>query len=119
MFEKFQIPAYYVLPDPFYSLYASERISGVVLDVGHEVSSVKPIYEGSTFTRSIIHHDLAGKKLTNYFMELLNKKGSSFTTSAEKEIVMDMKEKHGYITNYWDQEVKKFSKPCDYELPDE
>jgi actin len=118
MFEKFQIPAYYVLPDPFYSLYASGRTSGAVLDIGHEVSSVTPIYEGSTFSHSVIHHNLAGKKLTNYFIELLSKKGYTRTTSAEREIARDMKEKHGYITNYWDQEEKSFSNPCDYELPD-
>ena len=42
-------------------------------------------------------------------MQLLNEKGHSFTTTAEKKIVKDMKQKLGYVAIDYDEEEKNFS----------
>ena len=44
--EGFKVPAIYLAVDTVLSLYASGRTTGIVLDIGHSVTSSTPIYEG-------------------------------------------------------------------------
>lgn len=48
-FEKFDVPALYIETQAILSLYASGRISGIVLDAGEGVTQCVPVYEGSIY----------------------------------------------------------------------
>jgi actin-related protein len=124
LFDKFSVPACYIVIQAVMSLYAYGRTTGCVVDSGDGVTHTVPVYEGFALPHAIQRLDLAGRDLSQYMIKTLHDSGYNMTSSSEKELVRDMKETCCYVAQ---EDVEKLVKdaserPTDfekiYELPD-
>lgn len=123
MFETFNSPAFYISIQAVLSLYASGRTTGIVFDCGDGVSHAVPIYEGYSLPHTIGRVNLAGRDITDYLQVILAAEtGNTFSTTAEREIVRDIKEKLCYVSLDYEKEMSDTehlsSITKSYEMPD-
>ncbi|RYP30205.1 hypothetical protein DL767_006352 [Monosporascus sp. MG133] len=106
IFETFNSPAFYVSIQAVLSLYASGRTTGI----------------DSLCRLPIARLDLAGRDLSDYTMKVLIERGYEFSTTAEREIVRDIKEKLCYVALDFEEEIQTAAQLSalekSYELPD-
>ncbi|EFC49554.1 hypothetical protein NAEGRDRAFT_29917 [Naegleria gruberi] len=115
MFESFKVQGLCLANQCAMSIFASGRMTGVVLGSGDGVTNSVPIYEGYALSHATNRLELGGKDLTDYLKKMLMERGYNFNTMGETAIVMDMKEKTGYVASNFVEETAKESL---YELPD-
>lgn len=122
MFESIGVSSLYVAVQAVLSLYASGRTTAVVLDSGDGVTHVVPVYEGFAITHAISRLDIAGRDVTAHLRTLLRGQGHSFVTTAEFEIIRDIKERLCFVSPSALAESNdsraESSKQQTYQLPD-
>jgi len=122
MFETFNTPGVFISIQAVLSLYSAGKTTGIVMDAGDGVTHFVPIFEGYAFPHAVLRLNLAGRDLTEYLLKILSERGLHLTSSAEREIVKDIKEKLCYTAMDYDAELKEAnttsSKDANYEMPD-
>ncbi|OMJ68374.1 hypothetical protein SteCoe_6443 [Stentor coeruleus] len=121
-FETFNVPGIFIAAQAVLSLYASAVTTGVVLDCGDGVTHAVPVYDGFALTHAVTRIDLAGRDVTEHLLLLMKRAGYSFNTSAEFELVKQIKEKNCYVATIYSNEDKFLDEPnknpSTYLLPD-
>jgi len=111
MFETFQARRFFVATQQVLALYASGRTTGVVVDCGDGVSHTVPIYEGYSIPHAIQRINLAGRDLTDYFLQ-------ESKISIIFEIAKKIKEDLCYCSMNFAEEVDAFvGKQNQFEMP--
>ncbi|KAJ6658792.1 hypothetical protein lerEdw1_019714 [Lerista edwardsae] len=117
MFERFNVPAFYLSIQAVLSLYALARYSGIVMDSGFGVSHAVPVYEGYCLPHAVTRLDIGGRDITSYLRNLLlESKQNTRSLPEGYNVAEDIKVKLCYVTPCAAHEHK--SLPKEYELPD-
>ncbi|KAH3723322.1 centractin [Pelomyxa schiedti] len=118
-FETFNSPAFFTAVQSILSMYSSGHTTGLVCDCGDGVTHVVPVVEGFAIPHGIMRTDLAGRDVTEHLHLLLRKSGCVFTTSAEMEIVREIKESACYVSVKTPSADDKHKEEIKYTLPDQ
>jgi actin-like protein 6A len=76
MFEKYKIPALFIVKDPVLASFSCGRSSALVLDSGHKATIATPVHDGYALLKCIIKHDIGGHQLTKDLQAFLQNKKS-------------------------------------------
>ncbi|XP_029453283.1 actin-like protein 7A [Rhinatrema bivittatum] len=119
MFETFNMPAIHIAYQSRLSMYSYGKTTGLVVECGHGVSHVVPMYEGYTLPHISERVDHAGADITKYLMELLNQSGSKFKEE-HFPLVEDIKHKCCYVASeiHYEMGLPFREYLADYKLPD-
>jgi len=122
MFEKYAFGGVIFEYQAILALMAEGNTTGCVLDSGDGVSHVIPVYEGLIQHDNIKRLNIAGRHVTNYLIKLLMLRGYAFNSSADFELVREIKEKICYmsIDIKKERQIAKDTTVIDkeYKLPD-
>jgi actin, other eukaryote len=119
----FNNPALYIAVQEVLSLYGTGRENGLTLNFGDGYANIVPIYCGNYLSYGVNQFPISGRGITDNLMKILNDKGFEFKTTAEREILRDIKEKLCYVSLNYEDDLKKVKESQNllkksYELPD-
>lgn len=60
MFEKYQIPALFLVKDPVLAAFSCGRSTALILDSGLNSTIATPVNEGYALLKCIVKHDIGG-----------------------------------------------------------
>jgi actin-related protein len=105
LFEKFNIPKCLFVYQGVLALYGAGKLDGLVVDIGHTVAQITPVYQGYIIDRGIARFDVSGSDISEYLQRLLELEGLKLKLDTVDTI------KHRMSTFY--------NTEClEYELPD-
>ncbi|XP_068020891.1 actin-like protein 9 [Melanerpes formicivorus] len=119
VFEALGCPGFFVSPQPVLAAYAHGTTSGLVVDLGHAVSSAVPVHEGYSLAHATKKSELAGSHLSWYLLKLLEDRGYELSSEVAS-VVEDIKHKCCYAASSFEAECQlpAGNYTLDYALPD-
>ena len=98
VFEKLGFGYFNIETQAKLTLYCEGKQTGIILDSGDGVTHCIPIFEDFILPQNIKRSDIAGRHITDYLIKLLQMKGYAFNSSADFELVREIKEKYCFVS---------------------
>jgi actin len=122
-FESLRVPALHLQIQAVLALYSGGRTEGMVVDSGDGVTHAVPVYDGHATPSAVRRMDIAGRDVTEWIMQLLSDETDRpFTTSSDRELARQFKEKHCYVAEDFTAERAALESgakpPAVFDLPD-
>ncbi|XP_064600687.1 actin-like protein 6A isoform X2 [Liolophura sinensis] len=92
MFERYNVPAFFLCKNAVLSAFANGRSTGLILDSGATHTSAIPVYDGYVFQQAIVKSPLAGDFITIECRKLMEEAGVEVVPAYQiqsKEAVKD------------------------------
>lgn len=88
------------------SVYATGRDTGLAVDVGEDITRTTPVFAGFSVPWAQNNMEIGGRVLMNWLQKLFQDTSDckNFNSTAELEIVRDIKEKLGYVAQNYEIE---------------
>ncbi|KFO21958.1 actin-related protein T1 [Fukomys damarensis] len=120
MFEKFNVPAFYLCNHAVAALYSYASVTGLVVDSGDGVTCTVPIFEGYSLSHAVTKLYVAGRDITEHLIRLLLAQGYTYPCILNKAVVDDIKERMCYVSLEPEKELHKKRQEVltEYKLPD-
>lgn len=120
MFELFNVPSLRLVTKTTLALYGYGKTSGLVVDSGYENTQVVPIYEGFPLLHAVRCMPVGGLQVTKYLARLLNRRGYTFNTPTDQDILKYIKENFCYCAMDFERQLGSYNKKNEqrYTLPD-
>lgn len=110
LFDTFEIPSLYIASQPYLSLAAVGRTTGMALCVSEGSSYAVPIYENVPSKWALKSCEVTGSKITESLIRYLNTEtGNNFGKEKYKHEISDLKEKYFYVAKNYEDEVESIS----------
>jgi len=74
MFEKYKIPALFLVKDPVLTAFSCGKSSALILDSGHKQTVATPVNDGYALLKCIIKHDIGGEMITKDLFKAITEK---------------------------------------------
>ncbi|NIQ07076.1 MAG: actin family protein, partial [Candidatus Korarchaeota archaeon] len=118
-FDSLNVPALGIFSHPYLVKQRSSEKQGLIVESGGGFTSITPLIHGRELLSLSALFPIAGIDVTNQLVKVLEAKGYTFTSPAEKKIIREMKEKLCYFASDFDEEAKKGDEiQKNYTLPD-
>ncbi|CAL8120946.1 unnamed protein product [Orchesella dallaii] len=119
MFEKFKVPALYISYTGALCMYSAGTTTGLAVEIGDGVTYSCPMYEGYVVKDAVIRSDFGGRDVSDYLYEMVrDERGFELGNRSQREIMREMKEKAGFVSQNFELELENDGDLATYELPD-
>jgi actin-related protein len=107
LFESFQTPAMYVALTGILGLFSSGRTTGLVVDSGHDVTQIVPVYDGHTLPHAIQRYNFGGRDVGAMLKtKLLTREEDPLADLSDAD-AQAIKEQHGRVAADYDEELAR------------
>lgn len=110
LFGAFRVPmVHFALSAVLALFFVQRRTTSVMVDLGEGSTTILPIYETFAVLHAAARIDIAGRDLTEDLMRRLREScaGLEIKTALQRESICQLKEKHCYVAQDFDEEYRR------------